>query len=91
MKAILVIDKAESCTGCMLGIYNKKWICLAANKDIDVCDRYNIPTWCPLKPMPSKRKSMVEWIDAKVKTHEITEYDKGWNDCVEFLEGEDND
>ena len=41
--------------------------------------------------MPSKRKSMVDWIDAKVKTHDLTEYDKGWNDCIEFLEGEDND
>ena len=48
MKAVLVIDKAESCTGCMLGIYNKKWLCLAANKDIDISDRYNIPAWCPL-------------------------------------------
>ena len=49
---------------------------------------YQIGEGVKLKPMPSKRKSMVEWIDAKVKTHDLTEYDKGWNDCVEFLEGE---
>ena len=44
-----------------------------------------------IRPLPSRRRSMVEWIDAKVKTHDLTEYDKGWNDCIEFLEGEDND
>lgn len=58
MKAILVIDKAESCTSCLLGIYNKKWFCLATNKDIDICDRYNIPTWCPLKPFDYRRGAL---------------------------------
>ena len=76
MKAILVIDKAESCTGCMLGIYNKKWFCLATNKDIDVCDRYSIPTWCPLKPMPEKQEYAVL----------SPSYRRGWNDCIEELE-----
>ena len=53
-KAILVIDKPESCTSCLLGIYNKKWFCLATNEDINITDRYNIPKSCPLKPMPKK-------------------------------------
>ena len=89
MKAILVIDKSESCTSCLLGIYNKKWFCLATNKDIDTTDRYNIPTWCPLKPLPLKRKSEVGWYNESqsIKTHELTCYDKGWNDCIDFIEG----
>lgn len=41
-----------------------------------------------IRSLPSRRRSMVEWIDAKVKTHDLTEYDKGWNDCIEFLEGD---
>ena len=41
-----------------------------------------------LDPMPSKRISAVEWLNG-IKTHEPTEYDKGWNDCVDFLENAD--
>lgn len=51
------------------------------------------PSWCPLKPFPLKRKSVATWLDEdkeKVRTHELTEYDKGWNDCVEYLEGKEN-
>lgn len=74
MKAILVIDKPESCTSCLLGIYNKKWFCLKTNKDIDITDRYNIPEWCPLKPMPNKAcEKLVEALDAmeNMKTVEV--------------------
>ena len=85
MKAILVINKAESCTGCMLGIYNKKWICLATNKDIDVCDRYNIPTWCPLKPMPKEEDIYEVGMDDE-DTNAKRQWNKGWNACIEELE-----
>lgn len=47
-----------------------------------------------LDPMPSKRETQVHWKSiggGDIPTHEISDYDKGWNDCVEFLEGEDND
>lgn len=64
---------------------NRQWA--EANKLYDLLKNYK----SVLMPMPSKRKSMVEWVDANVKTHDLTEYDKGWNDCVEFLEGELND
>ena len=86
MKAILVIDKPECCTGCLLGIYNKKWFCLVTNKDIDITDRYNIPSWCPLKPMPKKINEKV--IDF-VPIGYWSSYDyeaKGWNDCIEEIE-----
>jgi len=83
MKAILVIDKAESCTGCLLGIFNKKWFCLATNKDIDICDRYNIPSWCPLRPLPKK-----------IKHKDEIDYDYGYidgrNECIDEITGEQN-
>lgn len=81
MKAVLVIDKAESCTSCMLGIFNKKWFCLATTKDIDICDRYNIPTWCPLKPLPQKGFGDADDI-------EQTSYFDGWNECLDEITGE---
>lgn len=83
MKAILVIDKAESCTGCLLGIYNKKWFCLATNKDIDIGDRYNIPTWCPLKPMPDKKEEGYPNDDYTIGKAD------GWNDCLREITGEE--
>lgn len=82
MKAILVIDKPESCTGCLLGIYNKEWFCLKTNKNIDITDRYHIPEWCPLKPMPEKKPDRAYWHD-----DEFSEgYRDGWNACLEEIE-----
>lgn len=84
MKAILVIDMPESCTSCLLGICNKKWFCLKTNKDIDLTDRYNIPSWCPLKPIPEKKKTDVITYD---------DYGAGWdcgyNACIDELLGEE--
>lgn len=75
-KAILVIDKPESCTSCLLGIYNKKWFCLKTLKDIDITDRYHIPDWCPLKPMPKKKNT---------DFHPNVVYANGWNDCLKEI------
>lgn len=68
MKAILVVDKPESCTSCLLGIYHKRWFCLKTLKDIDITDRYNIPSWCPLKPMPQKKEVEVNEIEDIMRT-----------------------
>ena len=86
-KAILVIDKPESCTSCMLGIYNKRWFCLTTNEDINIADRYNIPKSCPLKPMPSKRKNP---ITKTFGTPFNKGQAKGWNDCIDEILGENN-
>lgn len=82
MKAILVIDKAESCTSCLLGIYNKKWFCLATNEDINITDRYNIPKSCPLKPMPTKKKTDST---GTIDEYMLKGYDRGWNDCLKEI------
>ena len=78
MKAILVIDVPDD-------FETKTAIAIV---DVKNEKGEGVIAMRPLKPKPSKRKSMVEWIDAKVKTHDLTEYDKGWNDCVDLLEGE---
>ena len=88
MKAILVIDKPESCTSCLLGIYNKKWFCLDTNKDIDITDRYNIPEWCPLRPMPNKKP--VSYHDDLFGEVEKNFNNIGWNDCIDAITGEQN-
>ena len=78
MKAILVIDMPQNCEECELGCYR-----------FNTLDLKTLPNDCPLRPMPLKRETQVEWQGiGGVTTHEPSEYDKGWNDCVELLEGE---
>ena len=80
-KAILVVDKNESCTSCLLGIYHKRWFCLKTLKDIDITDRYHIPDWCPLKPMPNR----IDWLE-NGRNAELILFSTGWNACLEEIE-----
>lgn len=66
-------------------------------------DAYNFgnrtkrPDWCPLRPLPMYRHSTVDWYlkpvtcassGADIKSYEPSEYDMGWNDCIDFIKGE---
>lgn len=91
MKAILVIDMPNECANCPC--YNDEYsTCSADGRKVGAFSpRID---WCPLKPIPMKRTSIAEWFANNklyMKTYEITEYDKGWNDCVVFLEGGEYD
>ena len=89
MKAILVIDVDEKEIGKSVNYISINGGGMS----------YTLGTNAKLKPMPLKRRSYVLWgtdpneLDYKtakfISTHEISEYDKGWNDCVDFLEGEE--
>lgn len=87
MKAILVVDVPM--TKDVKHICN---FCPIWNEEKNDCqyNRRMMTGKCPLNPMPSKRRSVVEWLNG-FRTHDLTEYDKGWNDCVDFLEGSEND
>ena len=95
MKSILIIDTPESCEECPLRSYSNLALqCTPLRKTKEEWDE------CPLRPLPLKRKSIVEWVRQNTEyvnpfmdiyTHETSEYDKGWNDCVDFLEGEENE
>ena len=87
MKTIAIFDEPKRCHDCPC--YNDvtcqllheqigtAWSILHRRKD------------CPLIAMPSKRKSAVEWLNG-MKTHEPTDFDKGWNECVDYLGGDGN-
>lgn len=95
MKAILVIDIPKNCEECKLTyIHTRKDTRYCCLTDREVEYRNDIDN-CPLKPMPMKRRSAVDWLHHEsmtaVKTYNPSEYDKGWNDCVDFLEGEEYD
>lgn len=98
MKGYILVDIPEDCEDCeqfdgrtgectLLGQYYR------LGEYTDNCRSLMEDGKCPIKPIPMKRRSMVNWlhedIQTAISTHEISEYDKGWNDCVEYLEGED--
>lgn len=84
MKVVVVFDEPKRCRECPC-YHEDRSVCQAGGL-------YGKP--CPLRPMPMKRETQVHWKSiggGNIPTHEISDYDKGWNDCVEFLEGEEND
>ena len=91
-KAILVIDKMpKNCSDCWLHHneycdYEKVWedICHNAEHECHVLSKTNYikrPSWCPLKPMPTKMRTDGDDI-------EEDSYWQGWNDCIEEVENE---
>ncbi len=93
MKAVVLIDMPETCGDCLLCVAEPGFFgdivkseCLIKQKDnLIYLSGTKIPEWCPLKPLPMKRETEVHWksIGGDVITHEISDYDKGWNDCLE--------
>lgn len=73
MKAILVLDEMpNNCEEC-------KIIYLQAHDERSSCDSGDWskrPSWCPLRPLPSK-----DFWHKK-------DYADGWNDCLDAIEGE---
>ena len=86
MKAILVIDvpvlddSRHLCDECL--IWNREKCRCEYDKNANT-------KGCPLKPIPSKRETRVYWKSVglgNIPTHDISDYDKGWNDCVDTIE-----
>ena len=81
MKAILVIDVPQEDIGKSASI-----MYLGHDKFLRSIE------FIPIQPMPMKRETHVYWKSVglgNIPTHEISDYDKGWNDCVDMLENAD--
>lgn len=96
MKAILVIDELpKSCYECPLSHSEAGFFGDICDSVCTVLDRTNIvfmdgtgrPSWCPLRPLPSKRRKPF------TKTFG-TPYNigkaEGWNRCLDEILGETN-
>ncbi len=85
MKAILVVDLPFDISD----VNGQAYVTIMSRSGEVV----NFP-YVGVKSIPCKRETQVHWKSiggGDIPTHDVTEYDKGWNDCVEFLEGEEND
>ena len=84
---ILLIEDSETCSECLLGIYNRRWFCLATGKDIDLLkSRYEKPTWCPLRPLP--QKMTMEKALKMERCGSIRDIYTTWDACLAEITGE---
>ena len=96
MKAILVIDMPERCFNCplhqtvdgednefMVFCNAEHWREPITHKPIENLGKR--PEWCPLKPMPMKKKIYQE---AWNMTDVVNLTNIGWNACIDEILGE---
>ena len=98
-KAIFVMDMPESCVDCQFCYEYHEGIeaCCTFTREPSNDDMYRIikedycqdkPDWCPLKPVPGKRKG-TDYLDS-IFQHPAFDY--GWNACIdEIMGGNEND
>lgn len=83
-KVMLVFDEPKGCGKCpilSMNVYDGETVCWCGvtNIDVTVFDE-TYPIWCPLRPVPRKK--------VHVNKHIFNEdFVKGWNLCVDFIEG----
>jgi hypothetical protein len=75
-KSILVIDTPKECDGCPC-LNQKLWECQADKKRRSSDER---PSWCPLKPMPT-RVGHEEGLDSVFNIG----WEHGYNACLDDL------
>lgn len=91
-KGMIVVDIPESCNQCQFhyparDMHTGKYMgscrlvaCMA------IRDKNGKPEWCPIKPMPEKKMCSMSICIATEEYHQR----KGWNACIDKIEGEDN-
>lgn len=81
MKSLLIIGTPKNCGDCPCA-GEEFGICQADEKNRD-CDWYKIPSWCPLRPLPSFKA--VDLND----TRDVVMFCHGWNTCLAEIAGEE--
>lgn len=93
MKAILIINKPTECVDCPCAIESEgSYWCNAKCKDVTAEAYEGIPKWCPLKPCPERLPQDMYVFESDALINATNSgYVRGWNDCVEVIENEQND
>ena len=74
--AVLVMDMPKDCFACDLESYGE---CKAMLGEV-IENKFEKPSWCPLKPMPEKKEQSesVAFI-----------FNNGWNACIDAICGKE--
>lgn len=99
MKAILILDEMpKSCEECHLRLALDIYRCINTKENRlrwcgDEDGFYTSdtkPSWCPLRPLPTECSDSTKIYNAhgEIDCYQLTEYARGWNDCLDEIEGE---
>ena len=92
-KAILVMDMPESCMGC-------NFMCCDAENNSESCqaketarvvdlEKESKPDWCPLRPVPEKKKLKGNVHNLQRVAEEIEA--ASWNACIDAIGGDESE
>lgn len=89
-KGFFLVDIPENCLDCCYSESdNKNLYCKLNKKDNeDYVLRGTKPSWCPIRKLPERREPTKLPFSPGLPW-EYTDYEKGWNDCLDYLEGKD--
>lgn len=90
----IVLDKPGKCEDCIMMVEgydgNHIWTSKCKASSIDnlkvILDKKSCPNWCPIRYLPERREGYFDIIVAPYGSG----VQKGWNECVDFLEGKKN-
>lgn len=77
-KGIVVVDMPADCRDCLLRSLADD--CIVGRNVMEYRHDKRKPDWCPIKPMP-ERAYHEDYCDGGI-------YDRGWNECLDKIEGE---
>lgn len=98
-KGFILVDVPETCLDCRFcsEIHEGIEACCELEdnpednelmRDIDMSYTQGKPDWCPIRQFPEKKEPSRFPISPNLPW-EYTDYEKGWNDCLKYLEGKD--
>lgn len=95
-KSILIIDTPERCSMCEFLKNTDEEYCYCGRLGFDYqVNEYMMstpkgkPDWCPLKEVPDKKKHN-RTLDENACYYHISDFDKGYNKCIDEILAENN-
>lgn len=96
-KGFILVDVPETCLECRFCVELHEGIqacCVLVNnqnnhdefKEIDVSYTQGKPKWCPIRQFPEKKEPS-KFPISPILPWQHTDYEKGWNHCLDYLEG----
>lgn len=82
-KAVLVIDMPKDCFACDLESYGE---CKTMFGEV-IENKFEKPSWCPLKPMPDKKK--IEIVQEDYDGGYSHGFTHGFNACIDAICGKE--
>lgn len=100
-RGFILVDVPETCLVCRFCVELHEGIqacCVLVNnqnnhdefKEIDVSYPQDKPNWCPIRVLPERKKAMAFTLSPLIKK-QYSEIDRGWNACLDYLEGKNGE